>query len=276
MGTAGSKWWTVFTLVGLAGWIGAVIAVGATQSTPQDDEAVTTTFVIGGAVFFSLLFGSAIVVMRRTQHRARADLFHRLAVVPVAPDELKRATAPMARIAYVYVGFGAAVTAAGLTAVAVGAELQMPILTAMMAVVLVWLVYAGYALAKSTGTAACVVRPLGLELTGIPSHHTSLLGGMSWMSGATSYAGNRHGRTVSISQTSHGSATIVAGDVGDGPTPRTPVEMAQLTGEGVWQWRGVTVTRGDDAVVVTRRRSGAGAWFLHDLLLAEAVATTPN
>lgn len=270
----GSAAWRVLPIAGLIVWIGAVIAVGARSATPQDGEAVTTAFVLGGSIYFSLLFAGAALSMRRAQRRARHDLFDRLVVLPVEPGELRRATRPLYTIGYVYVAFGAIVTACGLTAVALGADAERPVLNAMVAIVAAWAVFASYAIARAWGSAGTVMRPLGLELTEIPQHHVSLFTDRTWMTGATSYEGIRHGRAVSITQTTKAAATVVGGATGDGPVPRTPIEMAALTGEPARQWRRVEVRREGDTVVVTRRASGAGAWFLHDLLLAEAVAGT--
>lgn len=272
MGGAGSRGWTAFAVLGLAGWIGVVIAVGVTHGSSNDGTAVTTAFVSGGAVFFSLMFGGAIVHMRRLQRRSRHQLYERLAVTPMEPGSLRRATRPMYRIGYVYVAFGAVVTALGLAAVAVGSDAEHWLLIVMVALVVVWLGYAACALSRAVAATASVVAPLGLELTGLPQHHVSLLGDMRWTTGATTYAGTRHGRAVSITHTPKDAATVVAGRVGGADVPRDAAAMAALTGEHALQWRGVTVRREPDAVIVTRHRSGAGGWFLHDLLLAEAVA----
>ena len=264
--------WRVLPAVGLFVWIGIVIAVAATSSTPSDSTAATQAFVIGGALYFTAVFGGAAWSMRRAQRRTRHALYERLAVVAVDPRELARATRPMFTIGYVYVAFGAIVTACGLIVVAVGVDAGRTAYVVMVAVVVAWAVFGAYALVRGHATAAVVARPLGLDLTGIPRHHVSLFGGAAWTSGATSYAGTRHGRTVSISQTATGAATVVSGHVGGATTPRTPLEMSALTGERPACWRDVEVRREDDAVVVIRRGNGAGGWFLHDLLLAEAVA----
>lgn len=270
----GSTAWRILPIAGLVVWIGAVIAVGARSATPQDGSAVTTAFVLGGSIYFSLLFAGAAVSMRRAQRRARHDLFDRLVIVPVEPGELRRATRPLYTIGYVYVAFGAIVTGCGLAAVAVGTDAAGPVLNVMVAIVVAWAVFASYAIVRAWGSTTVVVRPLGLELTGVPELHVSLFSDRTWMTGAVSYDGMRHGRAVSIIQSPNVAATVVGGAAGNGPVPRTPPEMAALTGEPARQWRRVEVRREGDTVIVTRRANGAGAWFLHDLLLAETVAGT--
>lgn len=273
VGGVGSRAWTALVVVGLGGWIGAVVAVGAARDTPTDGSPSRTAFVVGGAIFFSLVFGAAAWQMRRTHRQSRSALFDRLAVLPVAPGEVERATRPMYTIGYVYVAFGAIVTALGLTAVAIGDDDgSSGVLGLMLAIVAVWAVFAVYALLRSYAGADAIVRPLGLELTEVPTYRTSWLADRSWMTGAISYGGSRHGRIVSISQAPKGAATVVAGTVGDGPVPRNRAEMSQLTGEPFGSWKGVTVRIEDGAVIVVREGNGAGGWFLHDLLLAEAVA----
>lgn len=252
-----------------------MVGAAVTMATPSDPSPVIASFVGGGAIYFSLLFASIAVSMRRAQRRTRNGLFDRLVVVPPEPGELERATRPMFTIGYVYVAFGAIVTAGGLTLAALGTETDTdavrPIATAMVAIVIVWALFAFYALARSKATSDIVVRPLGLTLTEFPQVDLATFGVGPVMTGAVSYAGTRHGRLVAISQTPRAAATAVVGG-GAGPVPRTAFEMAALTGEGASRWRDVEVRREGDTVLVTRRGNGAGGWFLHDLLLAEAVA----
>jgi hypothetical protein len=229
--------------------------------------------VVGGAVFFSLMFGAAAWQMRRTHRQSRASLFDRLAGRPVVPGEVERATRPVPPIGDVYIAFGATVTALGLTAVAIGDDDgSSGVLALMLAIVVAWAVFGVYALVRTYAGADAIVRPLGLELTEVPTYRSSWLADRGWMTGAISYSGTRHGRTVSISQAPKAAATVVAGNVGDGPAPRSRAEMAQLTGEPFGAWKGVAVRIEDGAVIVVREGNGAGGWFLHDLLLAEAVA----
>jgi hypothetical protein len=258
-------------IVGLAGWIGATIAVAARQDPGQADDAARTAFVIGGAVFFGVMFGAAAFQMRRIQRRTTSGLYERLALRPLAPGTLRRATKGLFSIGYVYVLFGVVVTAIGLIAIGVGDDTGK-IIRFVIPILGVWTVYAVYATRKAFRAGDDIMSPLGLQLTGIPEYRYSIITDRGWLTGAMTYAGRRHGREVSITQTPKQAVTVVEGDVGRRKPPTTPKQMADLTGESIQQWRKVEVAVEDGAVIVVRRRNGAGGWFLHDLLLAEAVA----
>jgi hypothetical protein len=272
----GSAAWRVLPIAGLLVWIAAMVVVSVTMGSPSDPSPVIASFVIGGAAYFSLLFAGVAVSMRRAQRRTRNELFERLVVLPLQRGELARAARPMFTIGYVYVAFGAIVTGCGLTLAAVSTETDTdaarPIVTVMLALLVAWALFAFYALARSRQTGAVVVRPLGLTLTEFPRVSLAPFGAGAVLTGAVSYEGTRHGREVAISQTPRAAATAIAGRVSDRPLPRDAIQMAAITGEPATCWRHVEVRRHDDTVLVTRRANGAGAWFLHDLLLAEAVA----
>lgn len=271
MSPGGSKAWTAFVVVGLAGWIGATVAVAARQDPGQADDAARTAFVIGGAVFFGVMFGAAALQMRRIQRRTTSGLYERLALRPLAPGTLSRATNGLFSIGYVYVAFGVVVTTIGLIAIGVGDDTGR-IIRFVIPILAIWTVYTVYAMRKAFRASDDIMSPLGLQLTGVPSYRYSILADRAWMTGAMTYAGERHGRQVSITQTPKQAVTVVAGEVGRRKPPATPKQMADLTGESIRQWRNVEVSVEDGAVIVVRRRNGAGGWFLHDLLLAEAVA----
>lgn len=271
MDPGGSKAWTAFVIVGLAAWIGATIAAAVGQDPGQADNAARTTFVIGGAVFFGVMFGAAAIQIRRIQRRTTSGLYERLALRPLAPGTLGRATKGLFSIGYVYVLFGAVVTAIALIAIGVGDDTGS-LIRFVIPLLAVWTVYAVYAMRKAFGASDDIMSPLGLALTEVPQYRYSIVADRAFMTGAMTYAGQRHGREVSITQTPKQAVTVVVGDVGRRKPPTTPKQMADLTGESIQQWRKVEVAVEDGAVIVVRRRNGAGGWFLHDLLLAEAVA----
>ncbi len=275
-GTPGGSWkWTAFTIVGLALWIGGTVVAGARSDTPTDGTATRHAFVIGGAIFFGLMFAGAAWSIRNSKRRTGSRLYDRLAIDPMAGDTLRKATGGLYRIGYVYVAFGALVTGLGLAAIGVDDEQRTrQLMMVMVALVVVWAVFAVFALRRAFTAGDSVMTPLGLRLTGTPSFHYSAISDHSWMTGAMSYAGTRHGRNVSITQHPKHAATVVAGVVGDVRPPTTPAQMTKLTGEPIGMWRGVSVDVEDGAVIVQRSRNGAGGWFLHDLLLAERVAAS--
>jgi hypothetical protein len=61
--------WTAFTVVGLTLWIGSIVLVGFLVDDPTDPGPTLTAFVVGGVLFFGLMFGAALT----QQLRARAE-----------------------------------------------------------------------------------------------------------------------------------------------------------------------------------------------------------
>lgn len=264
--------WTVFCLLGIASWIGVTVAVAA--GNPDDGKAVTRAFALAGGAFFAVVYGVAAVQMRRAQRRVRADLYHRLALTPVDEATIRRSARGTSTIGYVYLGLAALVTVLGLLAIGVADDTWTPrLLWATLALVVVWAAYAIVAIGRAWSGADELMRPLGLQLAGVPSLAAGVAGGGPDLHGATTWIGERHGRRVTVVQFPKEAVTTVQGGEPHRKAPTTAIQMATLTGEPVRRWRGVAVAvEADGAVVVTRRGNGAGRWFLHDLLLAETIA----
>lgn len=268
-----SRKWTVATLFGIALWIGAIAVAGSRYSTPSDSSAMTATAVAGGAIFFGCLFMAAGIGIARSKRRGVPELFERLALTPVPRGALRELGRRARLIGYTYVGLGAIITGLMLGVVAIGdTERARPLILAMMALLGVWLVVMVVALRHIATMSSAAFAPLGLVMTGLPQIHVSVIAHRTWLSGAVTYGGTRHGRTVTIMQNAKGAATLIAVGGISGATPSTPIAMAQLTGEPVTSWRGVEVGVEDGALLVLRTGGAAGGWMLHDLLLAEAVA----
>ena len=219
------------------------------------------------------MFGGAALQVVVTRRRSTSALYHRLALEPVAPDALRHATRGAARLAFVYFGFGAIVN--GLTLAGIGSGDDAEVrrwLTIAIGLVVVWAIVAVVVLRRLPSLGAGVFEPLGLRLVGLPTYDTSLLAGTTTMHGSMTYAGVRHGRAVSISQSTGGATTTVEGRFRVDSVPRSPRAFAAATGEPVTAWRGVSVEVEPDMVSVERRGNGAGASMLLDLALAEAIA----
>lgn len=265
------KGWTALTLGGIGAWIGVTL-IAATRVEPGDDQLVTNTFAIAGAVFFTLVFGFGFIQLRRSSSRVRTDLYERLAVRPVSREALRASVRGSNRIAAVYLSFGAVVTALGLLAIAARDEMESRLLVVIVVIVVVWMFVAVWALTRSFVSTSAVFAPLGLTLTGTPEYRYSVLARRGWMSGAMTYAGERHGRLVEITHEADRAVTVIRPVTSPGRAPQGRAQMAALTGEPASAWKHVAAAVEDDAVVVVREVNGAGTWFLHDLLLAESVA----
>ena len=268
-----SRWWLVGCLTGIALWIGVTVFVASRYTEPGSSRPATLTFAIGGAVFFGVLFAVAAVQMRRAQLRARTDLYQRLALMPVSAATIRRAARGASRIGYVYLAFGAVVTALGLAAIA-AAESRWSewLFRAMLGLVVLWLVYMVFALRRVYSATDELFAPLGLRLVETPSYVVGWFGEGGQLRGSLTYAGRRHGLEISITHEPKLAVTVARGPVGTAGAPGTPARMAALTGESVRCWRGVEVERADGQIAVVRRGNGAGGWFLHDLLLVERVS----
>lgn len=268
-----SRWWLVGCLTGIALWIGITVFVAARHTEPGDSRPATLTFAICGAVFFGVLFTVAGIQMRGAQLGARTDLYQRLALTPVTPKTIRHAARGASRVGYVYLAFGAVVTALGLVAIGAAESRWSDLLfRVMIALVVIWLVYMVFAFRQVYAATDELFAPLGLRLVETPSYVVGWIGEGGRLSGALTYAGTRHGRELSITQEPKLAVTVARGSVGGGSLPTTPARMAALTGESLRCWRGVEVERADGQVTVVRRGNAAGGWFLHDLLLAERVA----
>jgi hypothetical protein len=272
-----SKAWTVGCLAGIAVWIGVTVAVAARNPDPGDGEVVTRTFAAGGAVFFGVVFAVSFVQMRRMQVRVRSDLYDRLAVEPVDESVVRRSARGLFTIGYAYLGFGVLTTALTLAAIGIADdELSSRLLRITLGLVVVWAAYAVYALRRAWSGTDALMTPLGLRLTATPTYVVGPGGHGRDLVGEVAYAGSRHGRHVTISQRPDGAVTTVTGGDPRRKPPTTALQMATLTGEPVRRWRHVEVTTDAEGTVsVIRRGNGAGSAFLHDLLLAEAIAGSP-
>lgn len=273
------RWWMLFTVVGLALWIGAIFLVASQYDLEDQAGPVRTTMVVGGIVFFGGIFVGGFLQLRSVRRGAPDPLYERLAVSPIAPGEQAGTTRAMSTIGYVYIVTGAVVTALAFAAIVFDDERITRILIAVVTVIVIaWAAYAVlHARSRAFRAAGDSMRPLGLRLVETPGYAPNPVSGGGSLLGAMTYEGVRHGRQVTIRQTSGAAVTVVVIGPADrwGPPlqlPRSAEEMAALTGEPEPTWRGVTMEHHDGAVVVQRSGNGAGAWMLHDLLLAEAVA----
>jgi hypothetical protein len=61
--------WVWFSAIGIPLWIGATVLATVTNEDPTDPAPTLVTFVVGGALFFGLMFGGALW----QQLRMRAD-----------------------------------------------------------------------------------------------------------------------------------------------------------------------------------------------------------
>jgi hypothetical protein len=61
--------WLWFSAIGIPLWIGATVLATVVNDDPSDPKPTLIAFVAGGAIFFGLMFGAALV----QQLRMRAD-----------------------------------------------------------------------------------------------------------------------------------------------------------------------------------------------------------
>jgi hypothetical protein len=95
--------WTAFSLIGIGLWIGVTIAVTVINDDPSDGKPTMIAFITGAAVFFSLMFGIALVQQVRWSANTPEQRFGR-------------------RVAIGYTLAGIVVTALGLAAIWAGGE----------------------------------------------------------------------------------------------------------------------------------------------------------
>jgi hypothetical protein len=265
--------WTAYCMIGIVLWVGATILVAVVNNDPTDPTPVNRTFAIGGALFFGGVFGAAAVQVRRSQSEASDALYVRLAGQDVPAATRRSASRTTRSIVSVYLVFGAVTTGLMLLGIGLGNEriLQL-LLTVAVGLVIVWAVYSGWAISRAYRATDDLFTPLGLRITETPAYVSNLFTDGGHLHGALTYEGERHGRVVTISQTAARATTHVAGAA----PPRADVPVEQMvisTGESFRCWKGVTASAGPDGVLVERSGNGAGRWFLHDLALAEALAT---
>ena len=56
-----SRGWAAFSLIGIGLWVGITVLVTLLHDDPADGRSTLIAFVSGGAVFFALVFGAALV-----------------------------------------------------------------------------------------------------------------------------------------------------------------------------------------------------------------------
>jgi hypothetical protein len=251
-----SRRWAAFCLVGIALWVGITVLVAALNDDPGDGRAVVLAFAGGGAVFFGAVFGIAWWQLRTPPDPELDALLAELALEPGAIAGNARAMSGMRRIARMYVGLGALVTALGMAAIVqegFGVGSVSTTLTVLVAVVVAWAAAVPLVLRRAREATASVLGPLGLT-----QHGPTL-------------TGERHGRAVSVALGPHGSITRVASDTE--PPPLTgAAEILARAGRGDTRtWEGVEVAYDDSAIAVRRDARGGAVW-IWDLWLAEELA----
>jgi hypothetical protein len=263
--------WAIFTLLGIAAWIGVTVYVAATNPDPSDAAPILRTFALGGAAFFGVTLLAAAWEVRRNQFGTNRRLYQRLALQPVSRGAIRRLTRRTRGAAYVYLVFTGVTTGLLLAAIAGGeAGPYRLLLGAAFVLVLIWAAYSVVALGKAYGGASELLAPLGLKITAVLSWRFRSSGGGDLV-GALTMAGVRHGRQVSVGQAAGSAVTSIDGAYGQ-RSVRAVAQLAALTGEAAKYWRNVEASAGATGVTVRRRGNGAGRWFLHDLLLAECLA----
>lgn len=271
-GTA-SRGWTIGVLLGLGAVLGATL-FSTRWATPQDETIVTRTAVGSLAVFFTAIYGISIWRIRSTQRTTRVDLYERLAITPVSVSAVRASMRGVSVLSMLYIAFAAIVTALGLAAVYASNDGEGVLLMVMLGVVIIWAIVALIAIGRLLGpnrTQDQMLAPLGLRQVETPFWTPVPWKGGLLVVGEMRFEGERHGRRVTVRHRDGESETAVQ-IVGRTPTaPTSPAEMATLTGEQSKSYKGARAETVDDAVIITRSGSAAAAWFLHDLLLAEAV-----
>lgn len=268
-GSSGAGW-AVFSLVGVAGWIGATVVAAVNAEDPSDPEPILRTFALAGGVFFGLILGAAALQVRRSGSRVNERLYRRLALGEVPPRVLRAAVRGARRVGYVYLLFAAMTTFLALAAIGLGPDGPTAALYyAAGVLVLGWLVYMVYALSRSYQGSNDVLAPLGLAIATLPTWVPTSGGGV--LAGALSFSGERHGRAVAIAQRTRTALTTVQGEFAKRKLT-SPDSMAAVTGEPARFYRRVEAKVGRDGVSVRRSGNSAGRYMFHDLLLAECLA----
>lgn len=263
--------WTIFTLLGVAGWLGATVYVAATNADPSDPTPILRTFAVAGGGFLGAVLVAAALQLRNRASEGGERLYRRLAPAVVAPEILRAAGRQGARTGHVYLLLAGVTTGLLMTIIGLGEQGPYEILFAALLVIVVgWAAYALVALRRAYRGAGDLLAPLGLSIVETPA---MVVGAGNRLVGRLSYQGVRHGRTVSIDQLTGTAVTAVSGRF-----PRRSVTsattMAAMTGYPARVWRGVSARAGDGGVTVRRVGNGAGRWYLYDLLLAEQLAET--
>jgi hypothetical protein len=266
---SGAAGWTIFTLLGLGGWLGVTVYVAATNANPSDATPILRTFAVAGGAFLGSVFVVAAIQLRRGAGKLADRLYRRLALSDVPPGAARAAARQAVRTGHTYLLFAGLTTGLLMTAIGLGEQGPYEVLFAVLILlVLGWVGYGVAALRRGYSAAGELLAPLGLSIVETP---VMVVGAGNRLVGGLSYRGMRHGREVTIQQTTGRAVTVVTGRF-----PRRSVTsastMSAMTGQPVRMWRGVTASTGDGGVTVRREGNGAGRWFLYDLLLAECLA----
>lgn len=262
--------WAVYSVAGIATWLGGTVYVAATNPDPSDARPILRTFAIGGAAFFGILLVVAGLEVRRGQARTNINLYRRLAIEEVPAAVFRAASRQSGGTAYVYLIFTGLTTGLFLTGVGLAPDGPYQVFwAAAVGLVLVWAGVAVFAVGRAFGGADTLLAPLGLAVTGVPSLRPGQGGGD--LTGKLTIRGQRHGRRVCIEQSANLAVTTVSGQFGR-RTVGSAATMAAMTGQPARCWRRVQARIGSGGVEVRRGGNGAGRWYLYDLLLAEQLA----
>jgi hypothetical protein len=262
----------VLSVGGLIAWVGATIVVAATGDDPSDATPVLRAHAVGGALYFGALLAAAGVQVHRRGTHAGRRLYQRLALAPVPPATLRAATRGTRGAQAVYLGFTAATTGLVLTAIGLGPDGPTRALYyGAAALVVVWTGVMVVVMARAYEGSDHVLAPLGLAVTTLPSWLPPPFSAGGSLVGELGFAGERHGREVSIAHRPELAVTSIRGRF----APRTlssATAMAALTGEPPSTFRRVEARVAGDSVTVRRTGNGAGRHIYRDLLLAEHLA----
>jgi hypothetical protein len=256
MSGSATRGWAVFSLVGIALWVGLTVLVAVLSNDPADGTPVLLAFAGGGAAFFACVFGVAWWQTRPRSDPELDALLAELRLDPSAGPASARAIGGMRRVARAYIALGAVVTALALAAIVQeGLEVGSSRATLIAAVVIVigWAAAVPLVLRRSRAASEAVLGPLGLEQRG------------------ASIAGERFGRRVSIALGPRGSVTRVASEAEPSPLEDAAAIVAYAGRGEVGTWEDVDVSHSRSAVTV-RRDGHRGAAWLWDLWLAERLA----
>lgn len=265
-------------LAWLAIWVLGLIVVSALQ--PPDVEAlVNKLFLAGWVVLWVLILGIWLAQIRRGVSRDAVDLYERLALTPPTP-RAKASIDSSARVSLAYLGFAFIVVALATIAFATGGS--GAVLLAMVGfVAVVGVPLMVVALRSVRADMEALMTALGLEVTETPAFWLTrgLASGRvrMTMDGAQVFAGQRHGRVVSVAQRPNLAITLVEPLGGEPwlhapPEPSSAEEMAALTGASAASFANVTVTTSPQHVEVERQGGAVTSQSLLDIALAEAIA----